>query len=111
MSLQGKVSYDSLQSAHTYRIHNLHSMIIKYLTSKAFVVSILTPTTEKAELKRLIVKNSQVAYLLADSSKFYKQAVTRINSMSDYTGVITTKKFSKEELKRPAKKNINVIEV
>lgn len=72
---------------------------------------ILTPTTEKAELKRLIVKNSQVSYLLADSSKFYKQAVTRINSMSDYTGVITTKKFSKEELKRLAKKNINVIEV
>ena len=31
--------------------------------------------------------------------------------MSDYTGVITTKKFSKEELKRLAKKNINVIEV
>lgn len=72
---------------------------------------ILTPTTEKAELKRLIVQNSQASYLLADSSKFYKQGITRINSMSDYTGIITTKKFSKEELQILAKKNINLIEV
>lgn len=71
---------------------------------------ILTPTTEKAELKRLIVQNSRASYLLADSSKFYKQAITRINSLSDYTGVITTKKFSKNEIKDCIQKNITIIE-
>lgn len=71
---------------------------------------ILTPTTEKAELKRLIVKNSRASYLVADSSKFYKQAMTRINSLSDYTGLITTKKFSREEKENLTKKSVTIID-
>ena len=69
----------------------------------------LTPTTEKAALKRLIVQNSSAAYLVADSSKFYKRAMTCINMLSDYTGVITDKEFSKTELEAIAENNIAII--
>ncbi len=71
--------------------------------------TVLTPTTEKAALKRLIVQNSSAAYLVADSSKFYKRAMTCINVLSDYTGVITDKEFSKTELAAIAENNIAII--
>ncbi|AEE16102.1 DeoR/GlpR family DNA-binding transcription regulator [Treponema brennaborense] len=70
---------------------------------------VLTPTAAKAELKRLIVKNSCSSFLTVDSSKFYKQAMTRINSLADYTGVITTKEFSQSEQQLLLQKNITLI--
>lgn len=69
----------------------------------------LTPTIEKAELKQLATKHAKKSYLMVDASKFYKQAMTKINSLSDYTGVITEKKFTSQEKKILFKKNITVI--
>ncbi|CBK75829.1 Transcriptional regulators of sugar metabolism [Butyrivibrio fibrisolvens 16/4] len=63
-------------------------------------LDVLTPTEAKAVYKRLVVENSNYSYLLVDSSKFNKRAIMRINNLSDYTGVITTYKFDKEEKNR-----------
>lgn len=72
---------------------------------------ILTPTLEKAFLKRLITKNSNKSYLVVDSSKFYKQSFIKQNNLHDYTGVITDREFTVSEQKILTEKNINIINV
>lgn len=73
--------------------------------------NILTPTVEKATLKRMVVNNANESYLVVDSSKFNRKALMKINNMSAYTGVITTKQFSPEELERIKKLNIHILSV
>lgn len=70
---------------------------------------VLTPTEEKVAYKRLAIANSCYSYLLVDSSKFNRKAMRRINNMGDYTGVITTYQFEKEELELIEKKKIHII--
>ncbi len=60
---------------------------------------VLTPTVDKAFLKRVISKQCRYAYLAVDSSKFHRQAMTRINDLGDYTAVVTNRKFTAEEEK------------
>jgi len=50
---------------------------------------VMTPTIDKAYLKRETVKRCESAYLVVDKSKFGKQAMNRINHLSDYEAVIT----------------------
>ena len=57
----------------------------------------LSPTIEKAFLKRMITQNSNKSYLVADASKFRQQALIKINHLSDYTGVVTDKAFTPAE--------------
>ena len=76
---------------------------------EAFTVR--TPTLEKVALKRKIAENSDRAYLVADREKFNKRATIKINTLADYTGVITDKKFTEKELITLRKKRINVITV
>lgn len=71
----------------------------------------LSPTIEKAFLKRMITQNSNKSYLVADASKFSQQALIKINSLSDYTGVVTNKEFTSAELRLIREKNINIISV
>jgi DeoR/GlpR family transcriptional regulator of sugar metabolism len=73
--------------------------------------SVLTPTMDKAFMKRTICKNAKEKYLVADKSKFGRQALIKINHLSDYTGVITNKKFSVEEEKKIKEMRITVIPV
>lgn len=72
---------------------------------------VLTPTESKAVYKRLAVKNSSYSYLLVDSSKFNRKAMLKINNLRDYTGIITTYQFDKEELELIERKNIHIINV
>lgn len=72
---------------------------------------ILTPTLEKATLKRMIVKNAAKSYLVVDQSKFNRKAMMKINHMRDYTGVITTKKFTHTEMEKIKEENIRLIPV
>lgn len=71
----------------------------------------LSPTIEKAFLKRLIMQNSSASYLVADASKFNQRALYKINALSEYTGVITDKSFTSEELKLIQDQDINIISV
>lgn len=70
---------------------------------------VLTPTIEKATLKRLVVNHADQSYLVVDSSKFNKNALMKINHLSAYTGVVTTKCFSREEMEKMNKLNIHII--
>jgi DeoR/GlpR family transcriptional regulator of sugar metabolism len=73
--------------------------------------NVLTPTMDKAVLKRTICKNAREKYLVVDSSKFGRQALIKINHLSDYTGVVTNKKFSTEEERKIKEMRITVIPV
>lgn len=72
---------------------------------------VLTPTEAKAVYKRTAIDNSNYSYLLVDSGKFNKRAIIKINNLCDYTGIITTYRFNKEEEKRINKNNIYIISV
>ncbi|MGB8452627.1 MAG: DeoR/GlpR family DNA-binding transcription regulator [Anaerocolumna sp.] len=73
--------------------------------------NVLTPTLNKAVLKRTICKNSIRAYLAVDDTKFGRQALMRINHLSDYTGVVTNKVLSTEEELKVKQMKINMIVV
>lgn len=73
--------------------------------------NILTPTIEKIELKRQIVKSSNQTYLVTGKDKFNKRAVIKINSAAEYTGIITDMHFTEEEELLLRKKHITIISV
>lgn len=56
-----------------------------------------TPTYEKVLLKQEIHRVAQTCYLLVDSSKFHSFALYRVDSLSDYDGVITDAVLSEGE--------------
>ena len=73
--------------------------------------NVLTPTMDKAIMKRIICKNSRERYLVIDQSKFGREAFVKINHLSDYTAVITEKKFGIEEQRELRNMRITIIEV
>lgn len=73
--------------------------------------NILTPTMEKASFKRTVQSNCRRSILAVDDSKFNRKALLKINNLSDYTGIVTNKSFSKEELKKMENSNIRLIVV
>lgn len=73
--------------------------------------NVLTPTLDKASLKRMVTKNANKSYLVVDHSKFNRQALMKINSLQDYTGVVTTKVFDDRERKRIEELKIQVVTV
>ena len=73
--------------------------------------NVLTPTMDKASLKRMVTKNANRSYLVVDHSKFNRQALMKINSLQDYTGVVTTKVFDEKELERIQERDIHLIMV
>ena len=73
--------------------------------------NVLTPTLDKASLKRMVTKNANKSYLVVDHSKFNRQALMKINSLQDYTGVVTTKIFDGRERERIEELKIQVVTV
>ncbi len=73
--------------------------------------NVLTPTMDKAVMKQTICDNSKEKYLVVDSSKFGRQALIKINNLSDYTGVITNKKFTAEEEKKLKEMRATIISI
>lgn len=72
---------------------------------------VMTPTAEKMWLKRETPKQCGESYLVADESKFGKQAMTRINHLGDFTAVVTDKKFSVQEMRKIERLHAKIIEV
>jgi DeoR/GlpR family transcriptional regulator of sugar metabolism len=70
-----------------------------------------TPTVSKVELKNTVLANSSRTYLVADSSKFGTIASVKVNSLSEYTGVISDIKPTDEQLGRLKTMKINLISV
>lgn len=72
---------------------------------------VLTPTIDKAFLKRETRNQCKKAYLVVDASKFGKQSMTKINHLGQYTAVITDRKFSLEETEKLKKLGAQIIDV
>ena len=72
---------------------------------------VMTPTIDKAFLKKCIAKQCKLSILVVDSSKFEKEGLHLIHRLSDYTAVITDKEFTREEEAILSKENIRVISV
>lgn len=66
---------------------------------------VTTPTFDKMWLKRYTPMQCENSYLVVDQSKFGQQAMTRINHLGDYTGVVTNREFTSEEMKKLEKLN------
>ena len=72
---------------------------------------VLTPTIEKAFMKRAVLRSAKECFWVADSSKFHRSALVRINSLSDYTAVVTDYRFTEEEKRLAESKKIELIQV
>lgn len=72
---------------------------------------VLTPTTDKAFLKRQLVKQCQQSFLAVDDSKFNRQGMNRINRLADYTGIITDHEFKELEKAALRKQGVRIISV
>ena len=73
--------------------------------------NVLTPTMEKATLKRTVLSNSSESYLVVDASKFNRRALMKVNGLEAYTGVITTYDFSDAELSLLDRRGVHLIGV
>ena len=65
-----------------------------------------TPTVEKVSLKRTVLQKAKKAVLLADESKFDKQAMMRICSMEEFDVLVTDRKLSEKEEKELRKMGV-----
>lgn len=57
---------------------------------------VMTPTTDKAFLKRLLVEHCQQSFLAVDQSKFHKTAFSFVNDAADYDYIVTDYQFSEK---------------
>lgn len=74
-------------------------------------LNVLTPTIDKAFLKRQLLEQCRQSYLVVDDSKFRKRAMTKIHHLSDYSGIVTDHIFSYRENEIVKSEGVYVIEV
>lgn len=72
---------------------------------------VLTPTIEKAFLKKLLLKNCNRSYLVADYSKFNRIAMYKVADLVDYSGIITDYKFKENETAKLTKSRVKIIKI
>ena len=72
---------------------------------------VLTPTIDKAFLKRQLAHQCQQSFLVVDDSKFNRQGMNFINKLSDYTGIITDHEFKETEKTLLRKEGARIITV
>ena len=70
---------------------------------------VMTPTIDKAFLKKEAVKRCLRSYLVVDESKFGRQSVTKINHLKDYEATVTTRIFSESENEKLEQEKIKII--
>ncbi|NLO10031.1 MAG: DeoR/GlpR transcriptional regulator [Clostridiales bacterium] len=111
----GTVQKSTCSMVGDFAIHMMENM----RTEIAFIgaasidddFNVLTPTSNKAVFKRTVCKYTNRSYLAVDSTKFGKQALLKVNHLSDYVGVVTNKIFSEKEIEKIKKQNINIISI
>lgn len=70
---------------------------------------VLSPTIEKAYIKKAAMQIAQKTYLMVDSSKFNSYALQSFANLSDFTGVITDRNFSAAEQNKLNSRFINIL--
>lgn len=74
-------------------------------------LEVMTPTMEKAFLKRTVAQRANQCYLVVDASKFHRQALYKINHLSEYSGVVTTKDFTALEQHQMLEQGIQLMHI
>lgn len=69
---------------------------------------VMTPTQEKKSIKLRALANSAAGYIVADSSKFRRRALHRINNLADYAGAVTECPFTETERQTIAEQDIRI---
>jgi len=72
---------------------------------------VLTPSIEKRTMKPAVLRSAAKSYLLVDEDKFGKYSTYVIYTLKDFTGVITTREFSKAEKNEMDEYGARIIEV
>lgn len=73
-------------------------------TSINDMLEIMNPTVDKAFFKQSALERCDRAYLAVDASKFNRQAMSKVNDISDYTAIVTDYHFS-ERMKKKIMEN------
>jgi len=73
-------------------------------------LKIYSLSVEAAFLKRQIVGQCTASYLVVDESKFGKTGPAKVNTLADYSGIITTKRFSAADKERLEQQGVHIIE-
>lgn len=74
-------------------------------------LEVMTPTVDKAFLKREVLLRCERSYLVADKSKFGRQSMVKINALREYTAVVTGRSFREQEQKIIEQEKITIIRV
>ena len=61
--------------------------------------NLTTPTIDKVFIKRSMINNSKISFLLSDSSKFGKRSLNKICNISEFDYFITDDKWDKRQIK------------
>lgn len=108
--LGGKVQTEDGVIVGSFAENMLENMFVDILFLSAHAVDavhgITSANFEKASIKRAMIHNSEVVYLIVDAQKFGKKAFSKIADLDSITGIITDSTISKEEediLKRKSK--------
>lgn len=72
---------------------------------------VMSPTIEKAILKKTAMKIAHKSVLLADNSKFFGYSLNRFANLADFSVIITDKVFQDTDMKRLESHFINIVQV
>lgn len=74
-------------------------------------LEVMTPSAEKATIKKMVQANALLSFLAVDRSKFNKQALYQVNDLSTYTALVTDYQGNRAEAELIEQKNINMIAI
>ena len=105
----GEIQKSTGSALGSYTVNQLkdYSFDIAFLGASS-INSKLELTMEKVALKKTILEQAKKAVLLADASKFEKQAMMTICGIQEFDVLITDKTFSEKEKKELEKKGVEL---
>jgi transcriptional regulator, DeoR family len=109
----GEIQKSTGSALGSYTVNQLkdYSFDIAFLGASSINdrMELSTPTLEKVALKKAILQQTKRAVLLADASKFEKQAMMKICSIQEFDTLVTDKAFSERERKELEKRGVEII--
>ncbi len=108
----GEIQKSTGSALGSYTVNQLkdYSFDIAFLGASSIneKLELSTPTLEKVALKKAILQQAKQSVLLADASKFEKQAMMKICSIQEFDMLVTDKTFSEKEKKEVEKLGVRV---
>ena len=108
----GEIQKSTGSALGSYTVNQLkdYSFDIAFLGASSINdrMELSTPTLEKVALKKAVLQQTKRAVLLADASKFEKQAMMKICSIQEFDTLVTDKTFTEKEKKEVEKLGVKV---